>query len=705
MPDEDINLSTEAVQKAIETVKGKSWDVNPFTVADELKVSRAVIYRHQDAMQQIIAARGGSFGMDVQTSLDLTAHLRKLEQEKNELMQKLAGNEGQPVNAGQMPLKQESAVPPWANADELIVNYAGSDPYLADYYSQIKDLSWKDIETIYYFKVSSLKDHAKNLFSNGNKSVGTNGEESLSSQSESIATQSVTYGSLGNLGKADRPAFVSPFARLKTSKTNLGQLPQESLLEPIYKTEAKKEIKEELAKIEESVPIQAAPFFQTLAERQAFAKPQTFIEPSSLTGPPVVAEPPVVAGPPVVAEPQIFVEPEIKDKEIDPKAKPDLEQQSLIKKMTEIPMQLASQIRAKLTSEVGLAKENKILSQEVKTGADEITSSSIPVDWGVPDESEKNALSEIESKWRQAFGMPLKSDLQPDWKIEESNQSETHSQIELEIQVRAKEDKAEIIDQAETVPPVVTSVSEIVVPISPVAEPKLLPLLHDKEEAAMGQSSDLVTGDQIILAASSLSNEVDTGDIAPVEGAVATESEKKQSDKKEADKKESQEKSLVSGDELRNLIQSHIKNAAEQMADAHSIGTGKEFEVWLNNPSRSKFIGSTKNQEANSNNEENTNTSNAGTFKPKVVPPEVRKSCLILGVRMDNITYEVVQDAWKKAIAAPGVHPDQGGDTELAVYLNTAKDVLMRWLDAQAPKLGKKFGQFKKEKDAQPKQG
>jgi len=64
---------------------------------------------------------------------------------------------------------------------------------------------------------------------------------------------------------------------------------------------------------------------------------------------------------------------------------------------------------------------------------------------------------------------------------------------------------------------------------------------------------------------------------------------------------------------------------------------------------------------------------------------------------MDNITYDVVQSAWKKAIAAPGVHPDQGGDTELAVYLNTAKDVLTRWLDAQAPKLGKKFGSYKKE--------
>jgi len=56
----------------------------------------------------------------------------------------------------------------------------------------------------------------------------------------------------------------------------------------------------------------------------------------------------------------------------------------------------------------------------------------------------------------------------------------------------------------------------------------------------------------------------------------------------------------VSGDELRDLIQSHIKNAADQMAEnSHGVGTGKEFEVWLNNPARSKFIGSTKSQDPN----------------------------------------------------------------------------------------------------------
>jgi hypothetical protein len=56
------------------------------------------------------------------------------------------------------------------------------------------------------------------------------------------------------------------------------------------------------------------------------------------------------------------------------------------------------------------------------------------------------------------------------------------------------------------------------------------------------------------------------------------------------------------------------------------------------------------------------------------------------------MTERIVKEAWKRQIASPGVHPDLGGETESAIYLNTAKDTLVRWLDQQAPKLGKKFG-------------
>ncbi|HEY9867767.1 MAG TPA: hypothetical protein V6D08_01050 [Candidatus Obscuribacterales bacterium] len=84
-------------------------------------------------------------------------------------------------------------------------------------------------------------------------------------------------------------------------------------------------------------------------------------------------------------------------------------------------------------------------------------------------------------------------------------------------------------------------------------------------------------------------------------------------------------------------------------------------------------------------------------FVVRNVPPDIRKACLVLGLRPEELTRETVHKAWKKEMANPGTHPDVGGDTEIAVYINTAKDTLMRWLDAQAPKLGKQFGKSARE--------
>jgi len=66
---------------------------------------------------------------------------------------------------------------------------------------------------------------------------------------------------------------------------------------------------------------------------------------------------------------------------------------------------------------------------------------------------------------------------------------------------------------------------------------------------------------------------------------------------------------------------------------------------------------------------------------PVQLPPEIRKACMLLGVRADDLTLDSVLTAWKKQITAPGVSPDQGGDRESAIFINTAKDTLVRWLD------------------------
>ena len=534
--DELTNLSPETVLAAIDAVKGRAWDINPFTVADELKVSRSLIYRHAEAMKLIVAARGGSFGMDMQTSLELTWQLRKLEQDYSELKQKLASNPPEIVDKAKPDNRVQVIEPPvkskFEGAEEVIFNLASNDPYSGDYSKLLANMSWKDVETIYDFKVASLKDYAANLF----------GEDSNS--------ESYNQSSGFDSNKHEKLNSGSPFAQLRSSRTKISQGQENLLPQSILPLETNKKM------------------------------------PSPL---------------------QLLIN---ADTQAEEKVQLELPAEPLVQSQAELIVQA-------------------------------------------------EPIAQVMPSINTSIDSNLETQFHPEIKIEAS--------------------------QADKIPLKLNWYSQ---PVPEIIEPA-------EEELVSGISFPV-------------ENEADTGDLSPV-GVLEAEIERKVIT-------EPQKDIVVCGDELRNLIQSHIKNAADQMADIHSIGTGKEFEVWLNNPGRSKFVGSTKISDVSHSAEESAaaNTgehaavnaqapSNPAVFRPRIVPPEVRKSCLILGIKTDNIVYEVVQDAWKKAIAAPGVHPDQGGDTEMAVYLNTAKDVLMRWLDAQAPKLGKKFGPYKTAKDAQPK--
>jgi hypothetical protein len=153
----------------------------------------------------------------------------------------------------------------------------------------------------------------------------------------------------------------------------------------------------------------------------------------------------------------------------------------------------------------------------------------------------------------------------------------------------------------------------------------------------------------------------------------------------------------TAGDELRNLIKGRIQSAAElpyepmpSKVSPKSSATdlpamSEELGGGLAS-GRSKFIGGSKGGAA-------ANEPRKPSFVVKQIPPEIRKASHILGLRPEELTQVQVISAWKTLIASPGVHPDLGGDNDSAVFLNIAKDTLVRWLDKQAPKLGKKFGQ------------
>ncbi len=132
-----------------------------------------------------------------------------------------------------------------------------------------------------------------------------------------------------------------------------------------------------------------------------------------------------------------------------------------------------------------------------------------------------------------------------------------------------------------------------------------------------------------------------------------------------------------SEEELRDLLkQRFVRQPAE------SEGEGKEVAA-EKPPGARRFVGSGK---------PTSEAAADGGNLVRVIPPDVRKACLVLGLRPDELSLESVQKAWKHEMAAPAGHPDLGGNTEGAVYLNRAKDILMSWLQAREPKLGKRFG-------------
>lgn len=151
----------------------------------------------------------------------------------------------------------------------------------------------------------------------------------------------------------------------------------------------------------------------------------------------------------------------------------------------------------------------------------------------------------------------------------------------------------------------------------------------------------------------------------------------------------------VSTEDLQELIKSRITQSKEQKTEYEvrtppAPGqTDEEKKTGLGN----KFIGGRGAGAAAP--AAGGGPTSSSTTNPSVVtkhlPPEIRKHCMILGIRPEELTKDAVMKEWKKQITS--VHPDlQGGDNESSIFLNTAKDALLKWLDANSPKLGGKFG-------------
>ncbi len=519
--DKDSKIDKETILKAIRSLKDRGWDINPYTVADELNLSRSAIYRNAEAMQLIVQDRQGTFGMDIAASLDLARKIQELERSNAELLNKLHGLQtGPEINPPDLSFSAQSEVV----KSETIAEPLPTEPERfslpktglsqAEESNLLLSLSWRDIEAIYNLPVLSLKDYAA----------------AKPAVKEPVPSPTFPDVAIGGPHYQFDPLPAPTEAPSQSS--------------PAQPVSAKKTI--------ENVPIY--PDSTTGATHYQVDSP--IVVPEGLSDATLGSE----KAPPGTVE-------DVGSAPFYPNAAID-----------------TPPFRFDPTSEE-LAKSAPKLDSPADSSLNDVY---MPGD--IPDLDSLDIFDGLESI----------DDLQHIHVIDDVNLDTT--------------------------------------------------------------TTDATTKDWQTDSSSSTA-----GTIGSVGGTDTTE-------------------------ELRNLINSRIKQASDQFTDQSQPTKSSEDIKSAQNLARSKFVGSGKPQEP----------VESQTFVAKSVPPDIRKACLLLGIRPEELTTELVLEFWKKQIAAPGVHPDLGGDTESAIYLNTAKDSLLHWLEAQAPKLGKRFKQPTKE-PSQPK--
>lgn len=62
------------------------------------------------------------------------------------------------------------------------------------------------------------------------------------------------------------------------------------------------------------------------------------------------------------------------------------------------------------------------------------------------------------------------------------------------------------------------------------------------------------------------------------------------------------------------------------------------------------------------------------------VPPEIRRACLMLGLKAEEVTTEQVIRTWERKLLQDTA--DNQIDNDTAWFMNAAKDALVIWLDA-----------------------
>jgi hypothetical protein len=789
----EMTLSKEEVSAAIEAIRAKGWDVNPYTVADEINVARAIIYRNVQFMRMIIEARGGTFGMDVETSLNLAHRIQDLEASKATLLEQIDklkerltanGNEGAPEifqapeypgppdNVQEPPAHQvEEHNPvvehladehmavveqaPGENLGEPIYNAASIGNFSGFGPVTLSSIHWKELEKLMNLQVDTLDNLAVIA---PQDQLNPEQQDLEMPEDEGQVDERVGAARAKRRPRRRTPDitgdFEAPPEHLRIAKSR-AEIAAEQAMQ--HAEQAEQVAAEELtfaAAFHQSTPVEIAPHpepdpIDQIDLDEIAPRLQHHVE----------------------AAPQAEDEQITQENEIEKALSPRVQRESLAPPELVAPVEPAEDFSDTSwieEEELALHEEAIALSAERHEQIVGVTEDYVPV--------QEPAHEEAPLQEQFAQQAPSISDgalAGPHYAFDHLAQApqETADESFVELEAasdhsiildvphvpsdhRRPKDRAVITDDYPQIDPnaaildlesadifqdmdsemleSIEVIEDVVMPeealrpvdptpsaavVNLIADPEALEVLeealgaltpgaHDaltrlhsdasttvdlnEEESLLDGAIYDPTPDPVrvhpVEQSEELAHEVPGDTIAEVPEEAIGQTAEGLVD--EAD--------TVSGEELRKLIKSRIEQAAEQqiLEQQQAALAAKEKEKEREKekeapkgPARNKFVGTKAAEPA-------AVTSN---FATRVIPPEIRKACLMLGVRPDEITAATVTASWKQIMSSPGVHPDLGGDTESAIYLNTAKDTLIRWLDQQAPKLGKKFGQPAKE--------
>ncbi len=679
-----MTLNKEVVAQAIETIKAKGWDVNPYTVADEIEVAPADIYRSPESMSQIIAARGGSFTNAAELSLDMPRAVRPQE-EPRLCPETLSLNER--FSESKTGFSGSAQVQPPINTD------LGGEPQLGR--PQISRLSaeptlFEPILDPAAAKIEAEEPPTINLVPDG---------DSLPNEIISDAEQH--WRELESLLKSHATALDEPDSRPPAAKvTEPGILENQLVAGQIAEIVA---LDQESTDTDLTDIVDAVQAFVTQSETDEDEPVLTGLEPIFTAVPLVEPSSPWSATNPFQLSSLdgsgIF---EVSAAVIEAETQADVTveadqptEQSLLSESAAATQSVASALpdmpepKLPVFSESSLAGPHYTFgdlsgnlshfSPAPKEQANSALSQSFADLQPLPSAAPLKPLASRSGTFPKLSEQPLTEQVVKSDQLPDEMGSFAHDRLYWTAEGVPDLDSFDILEEIDD-----ESLHEI----------KVIEDVIPPPDGTIANPAEVFGLPEVSEAPSEATNQIESAEVTSLTDSSATPSEVVLAPEELVLIAEvRQAPDTVSGEVLRELVKQQIDHATEHVVEQQiqeppkpaAIADDLESEI-LKGAKRNKFVGSKAAEPSRSTN-----------VPTRTVPPEIRKACQILGLRPEDITAASVTSHWKQQIASPGVHPDLGGNTESAIYLNTAKDALLRWLDQQSPKLGKKFGQSGKE--------